>query len=46
MSFILNLGSTGDVKYEMSIVVIPQHKGDHSGEKPTEKSLYSNPTSP
>ena len=53
MSFILNLGSTGDVKYEhlrmngdRIIVVIPRHKGDRSGEKPTEKSLYSNPTSP
>ena len=53
MSFILNLGSTGDVKYEhlrmngdRIIVVIPRHKGDRSGEKPTEKSPYSNPTSP
>jgi hypothetical protein len=28
------------------IVVIPRHKGDRCGEKPTEKSLYSNPTCP
>ena len=28
------------------IVVIPRHKGDRCGEKPTEKSVYSNPTCP
>jgi hypothetical protein len=46
-------GSTGDIKYEHLrmngdhiIVVIPRHKGDRCGEKPTEKSLYSNPTCP
>lgn len=47
------LGCTGDIKYEHLrmdgdhiIVVIPRHKGDRCGGKPTEKSLYSNPTCP
>lgn len=47
------LGSTGDIKYEHLrmgedhiIVVIPRHKGDRCSEKPTEKTLYSNPTCP
>ena len=53
MIYSIVLGSTGDIKYEHVrmngdhiIVVIPRHKGDRSGEKPTEKSLYSNPTCP
>jgi hypothetical protein len=52
-TFGFTLGSTGDVKYEHLrmngdhiIVVIPRHKGDRCGEKPTEKSLFSNPTCP
>ena len=46
-------GCTGDIKYEHLrmdgdhiIVIIPRHKGDRSGAKPTEKSLYSNPVCP
>jgi hypothetical protein len=46
-------GSTGDTKYQHlrrngdhKIVVIPKHKGDRSGKKPTDKAMYSNPTCP
>ena len=28
------------------IAVIPRHKGDRSGERPTEKAVFSNPTAP
>jgi hypothetical protein len=45
--------STGDIKYQHMrmngdhiIVVIPKHKGDRCGDKPTEKTMYANPTCP